>query len=222
MRKSSTHRSSRTESRKIRKNVKVDATQTDRRLVLIVDDRVGATENGIPWVCLVHQTHSVKCRKGLQNTLQKVGYHLVNKYKLLMYIKHLASYADKQNNHYDLCELNAFYGRDQEFNFFKYEVFIAYDECGIMGFGCVGEKDDEYYLRYDLVRPDCRGLKIQDKLIKARIDFLRRLNVKEIVACAAPENLYSLNNLVDNGFRFCNSQLVTIKGKTYQKLKLKL
>lgn len=57
-------------------------------------------------------------------------------------------------------------------------------------------------LRGGWVRPGHRGRGYQRRLIRARVRHARKLGAKRVRAWVRPANVYSLNNLVAEGFRF--------------------
>lgn len=63
-----------------------------------------------------------------------------------------------------------------------------------------------------------RGLGLQRRLIRHRIRILESLNKNKCNVWVSPENPYSLNNVIEEGFRFAKEKPRVIHGIKYVKL----
>ena len=79
-------------------------------------------------------------------------------------------------------------------------VWIAEENNKIVGFGSAKCIHGFWFLRADMVLPSARGKGIQDRLIKARLRYLKSKKVKGVTGWVHPYNSYSFNNLIRNGF----------------------
>lgn len=70
-----------------------------------------------------------------------------------------------------------------------------------------------------VVHPKWRGRGLQRELIRARIKWLRDKQVSRVNVWASPTNVYSLNNLVTEGFRFVAEKPREFKGTMHLKLR---
>lgn len=74
-------------------------------------------------------------------------------------------------------------------------------------------------LRVCVVHPKYRGQGLQQKLIRARVDFLQSKKVNKANVWVRPENTYSLNNLIEQGFRFVKEAPKIFNNNTHIKLR---
>lgn len=82
--------------------------------------------------------------------------------------------------------------------------WIAYKEIDtkLIAVGYAGLKLDDdppYFIRVGVL-PDERGQGIANLLTEARIQYAKRIGLKEIVTCTNPYNVPSMNNLIRHGF----------------------
>lgn len=97
---------------------------------------------------------------------------------------------------------------------FKY-TFIARWQDEPVGHGSIFQPSlyhPIWILRDAKVAPRARGLGIQDKLIKARLAFAKEKGGQMVKVWVRPNNSYSLNNLIKNGFIFLHEKPVVFKG----------
>ena len=91
----------------------------------------------------------------------------------------------------------------------------------IMAIGGLACYHGYWCLRLCVVRPEHRGQNLQKRLIKARVEYLKdnKPNAKWVNVWVKPTNCYSLNNLVDEGFKFMNEKPRQFDGIDHIKLR---
>lgn len=87
-------------------------------------------------------------------------------------------------------------------HFPRCQVFIIREGKVIAGCGVAQCIHGFWFLRMGVVRPEFRGQRMQSALIKARLRYLKTRRAKKASSWVRPDNVHSLNNLVENGFRF--------------------
>lgn len=98
-------------------------------------------------------------------------------------------------------------------------VFVAFDESKPVAFAGLACYRGHWCLRACVVHPDHRGQGLQRKLIRRRLEWLWAKKVKHVNVWARPDNVYSLNNLVSEGFRFVPEKPREFKGVMHVKLR---
>lgn len=101
-------------------------------------------------------------------------------------------------------------------------LWVYKDRAGIAAVGGLGCYHGHWCMRLCIVRPDRRGLGIQQMLIKDRCMFLVVKKVRRVNAWVAPSNSFSLNNLVESGFRFVKEKPRTFGGVEHYKMRKEL
>ncbi len=106
-----------------------------------------------------------------------------------------------------------------EINLLKIPIlFVAYSGEEIVAFAGLASYHGYWCLRICVVPREHRGNGLQRKLIRARINYLRD-KTKWVNAWVKPTNAYSLNNLVEEGFRFMNEKTRIFKGVEHIKMR---
>lgn len=78
--------------------------------------------------------------------------------------------------------------------------FLAFEKTEVVGIATIRSYWGTWYLRACYVHPNHRGKGIQDKLIKARLSYLKKKGEPEARVSVSPNNTYSVSNVVKNGF----------------------
>ncbi len=81
-------------------------------------------------------------------------------------------------------------------------LFTIRDGLRIVASGEIRCSHGIWTLREGWVVPSHRGRGLQRRLIRARLHYARRKGARRVVAWVLARNCYSLNNLVEVGFRF--------------------
>jgi GNAT superfamily N-acetyltransferase len=89
----------------------------------------------------------------------------------------------------------------------------------VAGFGGLVCYRGYWCLRTCVVIPQWRGGGTQRRLIRARLRFLVKKGAKHVNVWAKPENVWSLNNLVAEGFRFVPEKPREFNGAMHVKLR---
>lgn len=98
-------------------------------------------------------------------------------------------------------------------------VFAAYDEDKIVAYAGLSCYYGFWALRGCVVHPKYRGMGLQRKLIKKRIEFLKQKGSRHVNVWVNPENSYSMNNVIAEGFKFVNEPAKKYHGKSHVKLR---
>lgn len=101
------------------------------------------------------------------------------------------------------------------------QIFVAEfsDMIGVAGVAGLTCYRGNWCLRCCSVKPNCRGFGIQILLIRARLNYLRRIGAHWADVWVRPENVSSMNNLVSCGFRFVDEKPRLFHNKLHLKLR---
>lgn len=101
-------------------------------------------------------------------------------------------------------------------------IFVIFDMTTPVAFAGLACYRGNWCLRACVVHPKYRGKGFQRALIQSRFDFLTAREANHVNVWVNPENTYSLNNLIEEGFRFVAGKPRDFKGKTHVKLRKNL
>ena len=137
-----------------------------------------------------------------------------------MYIKHLDK-REKEMYTPSLEKLNSKDGLNEDFSFKKVQqIFIVEEKNELIAFATCNNFYGHWFLRNCVVAKKHRGKGLQKRLIEERINFLESKKANQVKVTVAPENKYSLKNLIQYGFQI--EKKVILKGKEYLRLKKNL
>jgi ribosomal protein S18 acetylase RimI-like enzyme len=97
-------------------------------------------------------------------------------------------------------------------------LFVVFFKKEIVAYATVVCYHGHWVLRMCVVHPKHRGKGLQRSLIQARLLFLSNQGIKSVLTWVKPTNSYSLNNLIDLGFRFRNERPRIFDGMVHVKL----
>lgn len=121
-----------------------------------------------------------------------------------------------------LWELHDNYGRDTSFEFTNSQkIFAIFDGNKIVAFGILSVPHGFYWMRNAIVDTPYRGRGYQQLLIEARVKHAYSKGAKTVTTAVDQMNVWSLNNLIDCGFRFVKGGKFH-NGHLYQKLQINL
>lgn len=100
-----------------------------------------------------------------------------------------------------------------------HKLFLAtIDNKKIIGFAGIACYYGHWCLRSCVIDKKHRGNSLQKFLINRRIDYLKCIGKNNCNAWVNPKNIYSLNNLIEEGFRFVKQPSRIFNGKEHLKL----
>jgi GNAT superfamily N-acetyltransferase len=98
-------------------------------------------------------------------------------------------------------------------------LFGAFKGKQLVGLGGLACYHGFWCLRLGVVARSHRGHGLQRKLIRARLNWLRKRGAKHVNVWVDPHNVHSLNNVVSEGFRFQNEPPREFHGREHLKLR---
>jgi GNAT superfamily N-acetyltransferase len=99
------------------------------------------------------------------------------------------------------------------------KLFGAFKDRELVGLGGLASYHGFWCLRLGVVARAHRGHGLQRKLIRARLNWLRKRGARHVNVWVDPHNVYSLNNVVSEGFRFQNEPPREFHGREHLKLR---
>lgn len=134
--------------------------------------------------------------------------HIYHKREIKLFTEELNRFATKSGYpHANFHDLNVLMVMKDD----KTGIIIA-----IGGLGCY---HGHWCMRLCIVHPKYRGLGFQHKLINARFNYLENKNLKHVNAWVTPSNTISLNNLIEEGFKFVQEKPRLFNGIEHYKLR---